>query len=93
MAIVKAQENVKTMVGTASVIQSDTPFDTTGVGGCACVRVEDDVSGKKKVFVHTTGDYRPDALHIGLTRGWQVALNKDQALCLARELIKMAREL
>lgn len=93
MAFIEPKKNVQTFVGNASIIESDQPLDTSGVGGVVAVRICEDGNREQKVFVHTTGDYRPEANHTNYSRGWQVALNKDQALCLAREILKMAGEL
>lgn len=93
MPIVEAKEKVRTGLGVADLlVESDHPICSSGVhGSVTLTRGETDFN--RSVFIRTTGDYTGASDAKPNCRGWQVALNKDQMLCLARALIKMAGEL
>jgi hypothetical protein len=89
MPIVEAIKT-KTNLGDSVVVQSNNPFDEHGIGGSITLRLEKE---EGKILVRSTADYRPEADPSGFRRGWQCGLTKDQVICLARELIKMSRDL
>lgn len=92
MPIVEAKEDVATIFGKGVVVESDLPIDLSTCGGSVVLRhATDKPEYARKVYVRTTGNYLGGSP--GQVLGWQVALNKDQMLCLARALIKMAGEL
>lgn len=95
MSVITARKNVKTSLGPGTVVESDTPYDSTGLGGTVVLLEKLHQDGVKKLVIRTTGDYRGDyrSASGGVQRGWQCALNKDQVLCLARELIAKAGEM